>query len=166
MKRFNRTLPLLSGLALAGAVAGVSLGYSAVSEINPLYYTAAADRFHGDLGAQRPNWSPPQQAALTVPTAADGLGNGCFGCGGKADYYAAPAIVTYTDSWAADAERAAAPAEDIYVQETAPDPERERVIRYSSYQVSASEAPSEPQTGEAQAEPATEAPASADVTAL
>ena len=165
MKRFNRTLPLLSGLALAGAAAGVLLGNSALGEINPNLFARAPDRFHADLAPQRLDWSAAQASSLAPPTAVDGLGSGCFGCGGaRAEYYAAPAIVTYTDSWAAEAERAAAPAEEAYVQESASDPERERVIRYSSYQVDASETPAEPQPAEA--EPAAEEVPPGDVTAL
>ena len=162
MKRFNRTLPLLSGLALAGAAAGVLLGNSALGEINPNLFARAPDRFHADLAPQRLDWIAAQASSLTPPTAADGLGSGCGGA--RAEYYAAPAIVTYTDSWAAEAERAAAPAEEAYVQESASDPERERVIRYSSYQVDASETPAEPQPAEA--EPAAEEAAPGDVTAL
>ena len=165
MKRFNRTLPLLSGLALVGAAAGVLLGNSALGEINPNLFARAPDRFHAELAPQRQDWSAPQAASMTPLTAADGLGSGCFGCGGsRSEYYAAPAIVTYTDSWTADAERAAAPAEEAYVQEAASDPERERVIRYSRYQVDASETPAEPQP--AAAEPAAEDAAAGDVTAL
>ncbi|HEY7808771.1 MAG TPA: hypothetical protein VIA98_00145 [Allosphingosinicella sp.] len=146
MKGMMRAVPLLGGLALIGTAAGVSLGQSAVSEINPLYFGEAPARFHSDLAANRPNWDA-EPATLTVAAPpAEGLGTGCFGCApGRPGYYAAPAVVTYTQSWTADAEAAAAPLEAPPVQEIAPDPERERVIRYASYPVY-EQAPAEAQT--------------------
>ncbi len=45
MKLSTRTLPMLAGLALVGTAAGVSLGHSAISEINPLHYGSAPERF-------------------------------------------------------------------------------------------------------------------------
>jgi hypothetical protein len=173
MKHLTRTLPLLSVLALAGTAAGVSLGHSAVSEINPLYFGSGPDRFHADLAPQRPNWDAPQPASYPVASQSDGLGDGCFGCGplsgGRIDAYAAPAVVTYTDSWVAEAERAAAPApaEAVFAAEAAPDPERERVIRYASYRVSADEVDAaseqEPAPEPAHAETAGETYAAAEV---
>ena len=60
------------------------------------------------------------------------------------EVYAAPAIVTYTDNWRADAEQASAPVEPAAVEEIAPDPERERVIRYASYPLTQEQVPAEP----------------------
>ena len=136
MKPWTKSVPMLAGLALVGTAAGVSLGHSAISEINPLYYVEAPSRFHADGVPQRPDWTAPQPALAAAETVTAGsLGDGCFGCGGdRVEYYSAPAVVTYTDSWRADAERAAAPAAPAYVEE-APDPERERVVRYASYPI-------------------------------
>jgi hypothetical protein len=136
MKGMMRALPLLGGLALIGTAAGVSLGQSAVSEINPLYFAEAPARFHSDLAANRPKWDDtPAPLTVAAPTAND-LGTGCFGCApGRSEYYSAPAVVTYTQSWSADSQAATAPLEAAPVQEIAPDPERERVVRYASYPV-------------------------------
>jgi hypothetical protein len=140
MKLSTRTLPMLAGLALVGTAAGVSLGHSAISEINPLHYGSAPERFHADQVALRPDWAQPQPA-LAPAVSAEGLGSGCLGCSARdGAYYAAPAVVTYTDSWRADAQRAAAPIEATYVEEAAPDPERERVVRYASYPITEAEA--------------------------
>jgi hypothetical protein len=132
----------LAGLALIGTLAGVTLGRAAISEINPAYFGDPPTRFHADQTAQRPDWTQPQLASEGARTA-EGLGSGCFGCSGGGEYYAAPAVVTYTESWTADAERAAAPVEFVPV-EAAPDPERERVVRYASYPLTAEEAELEP----------------------
>jgi hypothetical protein len=166
MKRVNRTLPVLGGLAILGAAAGVTLGQNAVAEINPLYFGSAPDRFHADQVPQRPNWTAPQPVQYSAATAADGLGNGCFGCGGeRVEYYAAPAITTYTDSWAADAERASAPVEPAYVEQAVPDPERDRVVRYAIYQSTASQPAAEAQPAQAEAAPPADA-AAGEPTAL
>jgi hypothetical protein len=145
MKPWTKSVPMLAGLALVGTAAGVSLGHSAVSEINPLYYSEAPTRFHGDGVPLRPDWTEPQLASAAAPV--QGLGSGCFGCGEEPAAYAAPAVVTYTDSWRADAERAAAPVAPHYVED-APDPERERVVRYSSYPITEDERPAEPEAAE------------------
>jgi hypothetical protein len=140
MKRLSPTWPLLSVLAVAATAAGISLGHSAVSEINPLYYDTVQDRFHADQTALRPDWTAPQPLAAATASG-EGLGTGCLGCSarGEGQYYTAPAVATYTDSWRADAERAAvAPAEPVFEQ-AAPDPERERVLRYASYPVTQDE---------------------------
>jgi hypothetical protein len=156
MKPSAKTIPILGGLALVGTAAGVSLGHSAASEINPVYFSAEPDRFHGDLTPQRPDWATPQPALSAV--SAEGLGTGCLGCSARpAEYYAAPAVVTYTAGWQADAQRASAPIEAAIVEEAAPDPERERVVRYASYPVTEAEAASAPAEPEAYA--AAEVPA-------
>jgi hypothetical protein len=135
MKPLTGNLSLLAGLALIGAAGGITLGHSAVSEINPVYYAEAPSRFHGDQVPQRPDWTQPQPA-LADASAMQGLGNGCFGCSAReAEFHSAPAVVTYTDSWRADAVRAAAPIEPAPLEEAAPDPERERVVRYASYPI-------------------------------
>jgi hypothetical protein len=140
LKASSRAIPILGSLALIGTAAGVSLGHSAVSEINPVYYTSATDRFHGDQTPQRPDWTAPQPALSAVT--AEGLGSGCLGCSSRnGEQYAAPAVVTYTDAWRADAERASAPMEAVVIEEAAaPDPERERVVRYASYPITHAEA--------------------------
>jgi hypothetical protein len=157
MKASTKTIPILGGLALLATAAGVTLGHSAVSEINPVYFSAAPTRFHGDQAPQRPDWTAPQPALSAV--SADGLGSGCFGCSARGgEHYAAPAVVTYTDSWRADAERASAPVEAAVIEQVAaPDPERERVVRYASYPITQAEA--EPAAAEPEVFAAAEAAA-------
>ena len=73
------TVPTIGVLALAGAGLGLYLGNSAISEINPLYFTDPPSRFHADL---TPNGSAhlsdyrPRLAGGDV----QGLGDGCIGC--------------------------------------------------------------------------------------
>jgi hypothetical protein len=146
MKRLTRNLPLLGVMAVAATAGGISLGHSAVSEINPLYYDTVQDRFHANLAALRPDWTAPQPAPVTNASTIQGLGSGCLGCSAQptAEYYVAPAVVTYTDRWRADAEQASTPVEPAVVDEIAPDPERERIIRYASYPLTQEQMPAEP----------------------
>jgi hypothetical protein len=132
------TLPLVAGLSVFGAAAGVWLGRSAVAEINPAYYGGLPDRFHADRAAIRPPLDPPQ-AAFADASLAEGLGTGCIGCTAGPVVIYAPPVPRYDEGWAADARRGAEPIEAVRV-ETAPDPERERVVRYASYPVSSDEA--------------------------
>ena len=138
---YSRTLPLIAGLSVFGAAAGVWLGHSAIAEIDPAYFGAAPDRFHADQVPYRsPDWAQVQAHEYVQSASFDGLGTGCMGCGASGDVvYAPPAVATYGDGWAEEAaaearsiEPAAAPA--------APDPEWERVARYASYAVSSEEA--------------------------
>jgi hypothetical protein len=67
-----------------------------------------------------------------------GLGTGCFGCRASPVVYAAPTVATFGDEWVAEAEAAAEPGE-VVIAPAAPDPERERLVRYASYPVTAAE---------------------------
>jgi hypothetical protein len=72
------TLPAAGLLALAGIGAGVQLGYSAISEIDPSYFRQPPTRFHADLAANRPIDS---SAPALLEQAKDGaLGTACIGC--------------------------------------------------------------------------------------
>jgi hypothetical protein len=146
----STTLPIVAGLSILGAALGVNLGRSAIAEINPAYYSEPEESFHADLVPNRsPDWAQVQAAEYQASQQAvpiQGLGSGCIGC---ADYpveyvpqhdpavedyaYAAPASPVYA---------AAPPVRVVIVEETAPDPDRERVQRYASYPVAAPE-PSE-----------------------
>jgi hypothetical protein len=158
----GKTIPLLTGLAVVGIVGGMSLGKAAISDINPAYFSDPPSRFHADQTPQGPGLGLQQVALQDAPTAT-GLGTGCFGCSARTEYYAAPAIVTYTHSWSADAQRAAAPEAYAPAEAApAPDPEIERVVRYASYPLTAEEpAPAAEPVAEdfAEAEPADELPA-------
>jgi hypothetical protein len=46
---YSTTLPILGGLAILAAVSGVSLGRSAISEINPVHFKPASSHFYSDL---------------------------------------------------------------------------------------------------------------------
>jgi hypothetical protein len=75
------TLPTLGVMVLAGAGAGFHLGWSAVAEINPLYFSKveAPSRFYGDLA---PNRNDGSSAGAPIAEQADrlALGSGCIGC--------------------------------------------------------------------------------------
>lgn len=161
---YSTTLPLMAGLALFGSAGGVWLGRSAIGEIDPAYFSAPAERFHGDQVPYRsPEWAQVQAAEYQQPAAVDGLGTGCIGCGARADIvYAAPPITTYSAGWSTQATAAAEPAP--VAEAAAPDPDLERVVRYASYAVSSEEAARIAQAEEqAQAEAEPEAYASVEL---
>ena len=77
---FARDLPIISGLALIGAGVGLHLGWSAIGEINPLYFSKnqAPSRFHGDLVPNR-NYDPGAPLPINRANALE-LGTHCIGC--------------------------------------------------------------------------------------
>jgi hypothetical protein len=153
------TLPIMAGLAILGAAAGVNLGRSAVSEINPAYFNDADDSFHADLVPYRsPDWAQVQASeyrAAQQPVLVGDLGGGCIGCRTYPVEYVPrhePAVDGYQDGYAASASQ---PAQVVIVETpAAPDPARERIRLYSSYPVSSDEKPAE--VAQAPAETATE----------
>lgn len=160
----GKTIPVLTGLALVGIVSGMTLGKAAIADINPAYFSDPPSRFHADRTPQPLDMNQPQLALQDARTAGgEGLGTGCFGCSGASEYYAAPAIVTYTESWTADAQRAAAPTAYAPVEAApAPDPEIERIVRYASYPLTEEQAAPTPEPVAedfADAAPADEIPA-------
>jgi hypothetical protein len=78
---FARDLPILGAIALIGAGAGLHLGWSAIGEINPLYFSKAqaASSFHGDLVPGR-SYDPGPQLPGMEQADALALGSGCIGC--------------------------------------------------------------------------------------
>lgn len=177
--RLPLTLTALSALALVGSGAGVLLGRSAVAEINPVYFSEAATRFHSDLSATPPSMDAPPALTASELSAAElgqALGTGCVRCRTASDLYY-PVHDTdedgYRTGWAlvdsapvaqqtvqdsepaveADAERARADAEHAAALA--------RVHAYSSYAVAADSrlevaaAPADP-AQLASAEPVTE----------
>src|SRR5688572_17930437 len=83
------TLPAVAGLALLGSGAGIWLGNSAISEINPVYYSEAEDRFHADLAPYRsPDWAQVQVTEYQDAGLITGLGGGCIGCRAWPEEYA------------------------------------------------------------------------------
>lgn len=138
----STTLPVMAGLSILGAALGVNLGRSAISEINPSYYSEPETRFHGDLSAnQSPDWAQGQAQYVSGsrPVLVGDLGSGCIGCRDYPVEYVPvhdPAVDGYQDGYAASAP-APAPAQIVIVETPAPDPARERLQRYASFPVSA-----------------------------
>jgi hypothetical protein len=157
------TLPIMAGLAILAAAAGINLGRSAIAEINPAYFTEPEESFHADLSPYRsPDWAQVQQSeyrSAQQPVMVADLGTGCVGCRDyPVEYYPQhdPAADGYPDGYAASAPQ---PAQVIIVEPPAtPDPARERIQRYASYPVSNDEAAAQPAqpavaAAEASAEP-------------
>ena len=143
------TLPIVAGLAILGAAIGVNLGHSAISEINPAYFSDPEDSFHADLVPYRsPDWAQVQAAeyrAAQQPVLVGDLGSGCIGCRDYPVEYVPqhdPAVdgyrQGYEDGYAAMAPQ---PTQVVIVETPAPDPARERIQAYSSYPVSSDEKP-------------------------
>jgi hypothetical protein len=156
------TWPVLAGLSIVGAAAGLQLGRSTIAEVNPAYFQAhEGSAFFADLAPNKPreraDWSQvtaseyQQQAAAAAPPAAAG---GCVGC---ATWPVDPRPVrdpaidrTLRQAWRET--HAPAPRPDVRYVETivyetapAPDPMRERVRRYSTYPVTRAEPPQPPE---------------------
>jgi hypothetical protein len=136
------TLPAVSALAIAGAALGILLGNSAISEIDPAYFSKPEARFHGDLTPYR---SPESaQTALRSEGVAPGaLGDGCVGCrvypeeyfpehDGSVDGYSASAWEPVEEASAQYAVYEAGEAAE-------PDERLAAIERYSSYRVSQDE---------------------------
>lgn len=154
------TLPIMAGLAILGAAAGINLGRSAVAEINPAYFSDPDESFHADLVPYRsPDWAQVQAAeyrAAQQPVLVGDLGSGCIGCRDYPIEYVPrhdPAVDGYQDGYAASAAEPA-PAQIVIVETPAADPARERIAQYASYPVSSDETPA--QVAEAPAEAPTE----------
>lgn len=157
----STTLPIVAGLSILGAALGINLGRSAISEINPAYFSEPETRFHADLSPySSPDWAQGQPAgylAAQQPVLVGELGSGCVGCRDyPVEYVPAhdPAVDGYADGYAASA---AQPAQVVIVETPAPDPDRERIQLYASYPVSGEERP---------AESAVEAPGETEPTGL
>jgi hypothetical protein len=138
------TLPIMAGLAILGAAAGINLGRSAISEINPAYFSEPEESFHADLSPYRsPDWAQVQAAeAAQQPVLVGDLGSGCIGCRDYPVEYVPrhdPAVDGYSDGYAASAPQ---PAQIVIVETPAAhDPARERIQAYASYPVSSDEKP-------------------------
>ncbi len=141
----STTLPVMAGLSILGAALGITLGKSAIAEINPAYFNEAEDEFHADLVPYRsPDWAQVHKAeyrAAQQPAIVGELGSGCVGCRDYPVEYIPqhdPAVDRY-----ADGELLRAPEPTVVTVAQAPDPDRERVQRYASYPVSSEERPAE-----------------------
>jgi hypothetical protein len=145
--------PMIAGLAVAGAAAGVQMGHSAIAEIKPDYFQEPAARFHADLVPYRsPDWAQVQAQEYNQPpqvvTQDAAMGGGCVGCRTWPVEYVPRHDPTVDRIYAADgvdreyreAVRAARAAPTTVVVQEAPDASRERIVRYASYPVSREEA--------------------------
>ena len=147
----STTLPVMAGLSILGAALGITLGKSAIAEINPAYFNEAEDDFHADL-VPSADWAQVHQAeyrAAQQPVLVGELGSGCVGCRTyPVDYVPQhdPAVDRYVEGGNAEDRLLRAP-EPTYVEgvatAAAPDPGREQILRYASYPVSAEEKPVE-----------------------
>ena len=143
----STTLPVMAGLSILGAALGITLGKSAVAEINPAYFNEAEDDFHADLvpnrGSDRAQAHQAEYRAAQQPVLVGELGSGCVGC---RDYPVAyvprhdPAVDPYASG---ELLRAPEPTIVTVAAAQAPDPAREQIVRYASYPVSAEERPVE-----------------------
>lgn len=144
----STTLPVMAGLSILGAALGITLGKSAVAEINPAYFNEAEDDFHADLVPYRSSdWAQVHQAeyrAAQQPVIVGELGSGCVGCRAYPVAYVPrhdPAVDRYVEGGLL---RAPEPTNATFVEAApAPDPDRERIQLYSSYLVSSDERPVE-----------------------
>jgi hypothetical protein len=138
----STTLPILGGLLVVGAIAGVSLGHSAISEIDPHHFAERPVRFHANRAPQRPDWAQVQVREYSGAGEFDGLGSGCFGCTARSvQFVTTHGGEAYVESWPEPRPSAAPPEqpERMWVEER-PDPARERLVRYASYPVTQEEA--------------------------
>jgi hypothetical protein len=145
------TLSVLAGLTVAGAAAGVTLGHSAIAEINPAYFREPETRFHSALA---PNISQDWDQVQAHEYDAAAGATQCVGCasGPVPDYPVTyvPGRDPYVDTaavtrWPAAPRPAAAAVRQetqiVYVDSPAvPDPAQERIVRYASYPVTEDEA--------------------------
>jgi hypothetical protein len=139
------TLAVVGALTLAGAGLGTWAGRAAIAEINPAYFAGSADRFHADRVPYRsPDWAQADERVREDVQLVQGLGDGCLTCGATEVALPAPMPAVHGERWVQDASAAAEPAAVTFV-EAEPDPDLERVQRYSSYPVSAEEAEAEHQ---------------------
>jgi hypothetical protein len=144
------TLSVVGGLSIAGAALGVTLGRSAIGEINPAYFHEPETRFHAALA---PNLSQDWDQVQAREYDASATAAQCIGCvnGPVPDYPVdyVPGRDPYVDSTAVTRWPARPPAAVVTVREApkvvqveapAPDPARERIVRYASYPVTQEEA--------------------------
>jgi hypothetical protein len=125
---------------VAGAGGGAWLGSSAIAEIDPAYFRDGEVSFHADRVPYRsPDASKPAGELVDASTI-EGLGSGCLKCGAEPiELIRAPAPTVYEEGWSRTTYASAEAAPAMLVHEE-PDPELERVARYSSYPITDQEA--------------------------
>jgi hypothetical protein len=134
-------LPTLAALTIAGAAIGVQVGRSTVDDINPFWFTPhEQDGFFGDLTAVKTSYDapPPTVSTAEVPITS------CVGCLA----WSPTDRAQYATAWVEapppqPRTRTRAEPDVVYeyvIAEEAPDPDREAVVRYAGYPVSADDA--------------------------
>jgi hypothetical protein len=163
-------LPLIAGVAIAGAAAGMQLGHAAIAEIKPAYFEEPQTRFHADLVPYRsPDWAQVQAQEYNQPpqvvTQDEAMPGGCVGCRTWPVEYVPRHDPTVDRVYASDADdreyreamkasRTALAARTTVVVYETPSASSEHIARYASYPVSREEAAAaQPQAGQAQTAP-------------
>jgi hypothetical protein len=144
MPHFN-TLAVVAGLAVAGSVAGLTLGRATIAEINPVHYQDDGTPFDAELAPARSTGDWQQVQAQEYQAAAQATSPaGCVGCTWPVDPMPRQdsAIARYDQPRATvpPPERAEAPVR-IVVVESPPEPDWGRVDRYARYPVERNAAP-------------------------
>jgi hypothetical protein len=135
-------LSSVGGLAVAGAALGLYLGSSAISEINPAYYStpSSASSFHADLVPNQGDRDTARPLPEMAETVSD-VGPTCISCGLDAAEYAAinhlPAD-RYGSYGPAPAEVVVAEADEHVSQGLSPR-EASDIERYAHFRVSQEE---------------------------
>ncbi|HWH18327.1 MAG TPA: hypothetical protein VNT77_08355 [Allosphingosinicella sp.] len=137
------TLPTLAALAVGGAGLGVYLGKSAISEIDPLYFSSpySESKFFADLVPNPPGDGVPANIQnISLPT---DYGTGCVGCRMQAELYhpvTEVRIPVYSVPYAYEPVRPDQGVEEIDSDsKLARRAARESIERYAHYQVSSEE---------------------------
>ncbi|MBV9373138.1 MAG: hypothetical protein JOZ90_08135 [Alphaproteobacteria bacterium] len=137
------TLSLVGGLTVAGAALGLGLGRSAIGEINPAYFAEPETSFHADLAGNR---TPVGLAPAGDFTHAEPLIVQCIGCANMPAPDFPVEYVPRHDPMVDAVTRWPEPRRAVEAQAApeeaapAPDPARERIVRYASYPVTEDEA--------------------------
>ena len=150
-------LSALGGLVVGGAALGLYLGSSAISEINPAYYSTPLSRsnFHADLV---PNQTDRSTAQPLIETAVEeiGLSSGCFGCSSRPQEYVPGSDYSVSDDDSGYSGSGPTHTADLIIAKAEEHASKalglaeiEDITRYSRFQVS-----------EDEKEPETDAPAS------
>lgn len=148
------TLSSMAGIVIAGAGLGLYLGQSAISEIDPLYFSNPISTFHADLVASPADLDRAPRFEERLALATD-LGTVCVGCRPYEAEYPEPdvPIDSYSNSYTSyrivPAEIVMAEAEE-FVAEAPSREDLEAVERYAYYRVSEEEPEEEPALAQAE----------------
>ncbi len=141
------TLPTLTMLTVVGAGAGLFLGNSALSEIDPVYFSSPVreSSFHADLVPGHPSWDAAAGAPVQNAAFASGFGTGCVNCRTYPEEYL-PVPDSDFEARIASYDSPARPDDYADVSATAPesadfDNASSNIDRYTRFAVSADDQP-------------------------